>query len=249
MPVFTLIIFAGSLATSHGDVAVGDTRETVMETLGEPEGKVEATGQEALSYDRGHVILRNGRVVSHSIVSEEEAQNRRAASDTAREERREEGLALRERILEDPEFAESPRDRLAYLEVFRQRYPDVDVGFEHAVAARQVEAEEQRELRELELRFVEAEKMAELAEEQYAKAPGYVGSGFPLLFGDQFHPGFSPKGKFVTDPAPGLRFQIREPTPLPPTGREQAMPLQSPQVYGPAHHPHQHQRQHGLHHR
>lgn len=227
-----LLGLLGSAAAAFGEVSIGDTHNEVLAELGEPTGFIETNGKEAYSFDRGHVIFRDGRVVSHTIVSEEEAQERRETAERQRQERLEEGLALRDRMHDNEELAAKPaRDRLAFWEVFRQKYPDVDVSFEHSVAARQVKAEEQDAMRERETRLAEAEKMAELAREQQAQVyDPYVRSGFPLVFGDPFSTDRKPIDKDKTKVVPP--FQVRQPAPLPPTPREQAMPLQSPESLG-----------------
>lgn len=237
--IFAVAAIFGSGTATLAQVAVGDTREEVLEALGEPTGYVEVNGKEAYSFARGHVILRDGEVVSHAIISEEEAQNRLEATERRREERLEEGLAIRDRMQADEDLAAAPpRERLAFWEVFHQRYPEIDVTFEHSLAAREVKAEEQDEVRDLELRLVEAERMAVLAEEHQPQVtPQYYGSGFPLFF-DDFHSSFRFKDhRFKTDSGRARQFQVREPAPMPPTARERAMPLQSyPQAFGRADH-------------
>lgn len=209
------------------EIEVGDTEAQVRQELGEPAGTVAMNGQVAYSFDRGHVVLRDGRVVSHSIVSEAEAQQLREAEEQRRQQRMEEGSALRDRMKEDASFANaSARERLAFWEVFRTKYPEVDVSFERSVAARQVLAQEQEASRELQGRLIEAEKMAELADQREPAHPAYYRTGFPLIF-DPFGARVPDKDGFrhgfKSDPG----FPVQHEKFVRPSIREQNMPLQS----------------------
>jgi len=257
------------VGSAFGEVSVGDTREQVIETLGQPKGYIGSASHQVYYFDRGEVIFRNGLVQSHTLVSQAEAERqdaRRAeylaARDAAREaeqqrraEAREERIAqgteIRDQRRNDPMFAAlPPAERLAFWQVFRQRYPEVDVDFELAVAmqqARAVHAEQQAELareqrlRELEQRVVEAENQARLAEREAQRVrdrryyDGYYGYGYPVVrhypviirpcptTGKQ-QPPKSPTGNVITE----VR-QVHEkivppaPTPMPPPSRQFAM--------------------------
>lgn len=175
------------LSAASAAVAPGDTREDVIAILGKPSGYIGSERFEILYFDRGEVVLRDGIVQSHTIVSQEEAEQKRAALEMerqdyqqrrqeARERRLAEGRAIRDRKTADPEFAAmEPSARLAFWQVFRQKYPEVDIDFEYSVAAQQArlahsermaELERERRLNELERRVAEAEHQARLAERE-----------------------------------------------------------------------------------
>lgn len=244
---------------ASAQVKVGDTRESVFDALGEPTGHADSNGMAAYTFDRGRVVMRDGRVVSHDIVSAEEAQSEREERERQREARVEEGRDLRDRMMGDRAFREwSARERLAFWEAFRQRYPEVETGLDHAMADQQVQMEEQQQVREMELRVAEAEKKAELAQKHsQPQAQQAYGSGWPLVFTDTFQP-FAGADRFARakdlrrrfgDDPHRLTTPVRQPAPDPPTARERFMPLQQ---YGqppirPSTHPHPFKRSHKRH--
>lgn len=175
------------LSAALAAIAPGDTREDVIAILGKPTGYIGSESYQILYFDRGEVVLRDGLVQSHTIVSQEEADQQRAVrelerqayqqrKEEARERRIAEGKEIRDQKLADPQFAAlEPRARLAFWQVFRQKYPEVDVELEYTVALQQTrlahaerlaEADRQHRLDDLERRVREAEHQAELAERE-----------------------------------------------------------------------------------
>lgn len=179
-----------SIASStavQGDVFVGDREVEVLEALGQPNGSMGSQDLQVYFYDRGEVFLRDGIVESHTILSQEEAQQRRQEAARKREERLEkerkekeeriaEGRGIRDAKVADEHFNSlSPTARLAFWKAFREKYPEVDVDLEYSVAyqearlekaERMAEAKRERQLHELELRVKEAEYEARRAERE-----------------------------------------------------------------------------------
>ncbi len=70
----TLLIGSAGMMTARAEIEEGDTREAVIEALGEPNGTVMLGETEILYYKRGQVDIRDGKVAKQSIVSEAEAE-------------------------------------------------------------------------------------------------------------------------------------------------------------------------------
>jgi hypothetical protein len=64
---------AGILSASAEAIKAGDSREAVIDALGEPDGGVTMGDTEFLYYKRGQVEIKNGQVSNHTIVSQAEA--------------------------------------------------------------------------------------------------------------------------------------------------------------------------------
>lgn len=174
-------------------ITEGATREEVRAELGEPNGYIGSNGHEVYYFDRGDVVFRDGRVSSHTIVSEEEAEERRERTarrhaelrrerDERRAARRAEGLAVKEEHVGDPAFNDlPPRARLAFWETFQHRYPEVDVDLHLAVTreeVREYQAELQRDRRRAE---IEAEK-ADRPEPRYRDdSRVYIQRPYPIF--------------------------------------------------------------------
>jgi hypothetical protein len=178
-----------ALTADPVEIPLGERKESVLQSLGPPNGHVGSAEYEVYYFDRGEVSFRNGRLASHTLIPTEQLRARQLAAEherraraeaelARREELAQQGLDLRDRMLTDPAFATLPaHDRVVFWQSFRQAYPQVDVDFHYLVASRQAaqdtarrteerrqaEAEQQR-LRQLELRFEEAERQARLAE-------------------------------------------------------------------------------------
>lgn len=169
------VTIAAAIAPALGEVvSIGDSEQAVREALGDPGGYIRSGSYLLLIYDRGKVELEDGEVVDFSIVSEQEAEERKAQRERRREElavRREvmrterhaEGLALKEKTLSDPVFrASSIEKQLAFWRSYRLKYPDVPVDAEYAetLARKKRDAEElatQERLLEMEKRIAQAE--------------------------------------------------------------------------------------------
>jgi hypothetical protein len=177
----------GALAGWAAEVEVGDTEAMVREALGPPMEYVRIGEESLLTYDRGKVELRDGKVTAVALVSAEEAramrlqrkqeQNERTA--VLAEQRRERisaGTALKERKLADPAFLAAPgSEQVAFWNGFRQSYPEVDIAAEYAQALarwqQEQDAAEQRErVAALERRVAAAEQRAREAELTAARA-------------------------------------------------------------------------------
>ncbi len=187
LAIATGLLLATGFSSVQGDISVGDRRFEVLETLGEPKGFIGSDDFQIYYFERGEVTFRNGVVKSHTIVSAEEAASRQAAIEREREQQQrrkseardrriEEGLAIRDEAIIDPQFNTRPATaRLAFWNVFRQKYPEVDVDLHHSVtyqearleqAERLAEVERERQLRELEMRVMAAENQARSAERE-----------------------------------------------------------------------------------
>ncbi len=156
----------------------GDTRDSVVSVLGEPNGIIKSGDYEMLSYERGKIEFRDGLVVSVNILSPEELilkkDNAKALAEKKEKEKNEfiklkhqRGLELREKIQTStvfPEFA--GRRKVEILKNFRSNYPDIDITdlLLPALAEMEKEIEEmehQNKIVELEQRIDDA-KLEEL---------------------------------------------------------------------------------------
>jgi hypothetical protein len=167
------------------EIQIGDSLTTVIASLGEPEGLISDGRRTLLYYERGRVDLADGKVVSASLISPEQAEARRVAqlradalarqvAEEQRARRIAEGTALLQQKLSDPGFLTSPASyRVAFWQTFQRNYPEVSVGDDYAAAlreqqadeaARLAEAERAQQMAELEQRAAEAEQRAAAAD-------------------------------------------------------------------------------------
>ncbi len=178
------VVIAGPPAVA---VQSGDTRDAVIAELGQPAGRMTSGTLEVLSFARGVVELRDGRVVTSTVVSAEEAAARRleresrraalvAAQEAERQQRYEEGSRLKADTLGDPLFhSRSAYAQLQFWRSFQSRYPEVPVEVELADAlSRHRDAQglkqADRQLQALEARVALAEEKAEAAERRAGDA-------------------------------------------------------------------------------
>jgi hypothetical protein len=181
------------------DVYVGDSRETVQAALGEPRAYIRYHTTELLTFERGQVELKEGRVVRVDLLSAEEAEmlrrqreeeeaRRQRAEAELRMQRRVEGERLKAAYLADPGFLLQPAsERVNRWQAFRARYPEASLPEDYTVAlgeytaelARRAEsAERERRLADLEARVRDAEDRARRAEDDARVArtrSSYVG--------------------------------------------------------------------------
>jgi hypothetical protein len=159
-PIRLLRLPAAALAIlllpAAGAIEEGDSRDTVIESLGKPLGGLTAGGLEVLQYKLGTVELQDGVVVSSDLISQEVFDLRKAAreeriaqekkrADEARERRIADGTAELKRIEEDKSFAAKPAsDRLKYWQDFHRKYPEVNVSAQLSAAQSEVRGEEVR---------------------------------------------------------------------------------------------------------
>jgi hypothetical protein len=124
------------------DVQVGDSAAVVQEKMGSPKGRGTMDGETILFYDRGKVILADGKVISVKLLSDDQF--------AAKKQRDEE-----ERVQREKREAEDRRQE-ALLADFRRRWGQIE---------RQIHLEEQERQRvaEKERVLAEAQKQEELA--------------------------------------------------------------------------------------
>jgi hypothetical protein len=188
-------VYAGENADESAVVALGDSRERVIELLGEPTGEIRSKSLSILSYPQGKVELRDGVVSEVNLMSAEELRKRReqsAARLRRQQQRREklkaDGLRVKNGKLSDVEFLASPlSDQLFYWKEFSKMYPDVDVSgiYRDLQQRQQKEQKEQREdamlakIKQLEKRVDDAEQRAAAAENAQQQS-----INFPQVYDD-----------------------------------------------------------------
>lgn len=129
-----------------------DSITNVVAVLGKPQGMITRGAITTYYYGRGLVHFRNGRVVSSTLVSPEEAERQREARERAEAAAREQSAAERIRLTEEGRNAltrhnedktftgKAPAEQLAFWRDFAQRYPYTDVAAELAQAQAAVNA-------------------------------------------------------------------------------------------------------------
>jgi|GEM_PF-6548862 len=154
-----------------GSIEPGFSEQQVENVLGASEGSINLGDKRVVFYRLGKVTFVDNAATNWDILTEEAYQAQQIAQQKAdaawdaaqarRQQRRiEQGLALRERTLNDPAFLISPlQEQLLFWENFIRRYPEVDVQ-EHYLAvktARQAElARELEERKDERIRMLEA---------------------------------------------------------------------------------------------
>jgi hypothetical protein len=178
---FIISAFLLALASVRGDLERGDSRTAVIAELGEPDGLIASGDYEMLSYERGKVELRAGRVVEIDLISDAELALRRKAeklraeeearqAEQARRLRIERGGKVKQQLMSSVDYAEASGSRkVQILRRFQERYPEVDISdlLEPALAAKRIEQAElaqRRRMEELERRVDEAESSAQQAQ-------------------------------------------------------------------------------------
>lgn len=173
------------LTTFAGAVQLGDSREAVLEEMGQPTGEIGAGNVMVLFFERGEIHLRDSQVSAIELVSAEEFAARQSALaeemarlDAARAERNArleaEGYAEREARKNDPAFVQlNASKQLAYWRTFAARYPMVPIADELTVLRErfteeqrlyELEVAHEQRMADLEQRLAEAEQRAERAE-------------------------------------------------------------------------------------
>ncbi len=193
------LLLAGSLCVTStvSAIGLGASRAEVVEELGVPSGEILTPHGAVLLFPRGHVRLKEDKVVAKSLISEaalrarqDELEARQEAVRLRREARQErlaeEGQALLVSTLQDPFFHElPPPDQVAFWRRFSARYPSVSVtehlheAYRRAQVIRQEQAAEER-LRAMETRLAQAERRS-----AYRSFP--LGYGFPWRYDPHFH--------------------------------------------------------------
>lgn len=269
VPIICVLALALPLAGRAAEVERGDTYLEVRQALGEPRGQLQVGERQKLLYDRGEVVLEGGvvtKVLLRSETAQREWEARRAAEaelfraeHLARQARlSEEGTALKERKLADPNFRSAPAAyQLAFWEDFARLYPDVPCAEELAIARWKVaeqdeekrsRVEESRRIAELELRVREAEARAAEAEEaaRASRYPvgyyGYYGGRVrkPFTLGPfEYRFGENPQPPYVTPSGNPAGRMDGAPYVTPsgnPAGSMSGAPYATPSVHAPAPH-------------
>lgn len=158
------------LSPLHAELRIGTDRLTVLEALGQPEGRIEMGSLERLFYERGEIQLRDGKVNRIELISETAAEARREQQARAAEARRKRGEAIKANRLEDPDFRARPAaERYAFWRDFQREFPEVDVFILYTEAKAAFERDEEQRrtaerLAQVERRVFEAESRARQAE-------------------------------------------------------------------------------------
>lgn len=144
------LFLAGS--SSAADPKIGDSKDQVLDALGNPKGRMLMKNIEAFFYDRGSVELTGGQVSAVKLISEEQLaqkkanqieQDRRNAAE--REKLMAEGAVEKERMLADAAFARKPpAEQVDAWRKFAARYPGVSVEAEVQALNAELAAEAQK---------------------------------------------------------------------------------------------------------
>ena len=86
----SLMFFGQAAAAQSEEVDIGDTRDEVTKALGKPQGNAVFRDIEVLYFKRGQVDIKDDKVVSHTILSEEEFETLEAKRELERLRRAEE---------------------------------------------------------------------------------------------------------------------------------------------------------------
>lgn len=170
----TLLLFVSGLlilmpsAAQSADEAIpavnkGDTVESVVQTLGKPQGVVSGGRRTTYYYEQGTVDFVTGRVERAFLISKDEARARTAKRELELRNHRQQVEAERKRVTEaggaelartlnDKAFAARPSaERLAYWTEFAKRFPYTDITAQLARTAEAGQAEQKDRDREAEL--------------------------------------------------------------------------------------------------
>jgi len=188
--ISALVVFSSDSTASGGNIAMGDSYQSVISILGRPNGSMEIGGKRVLVYDRGEVILVEGEVVKIDLVSQEAAaleQSRRSerrAAAIARTtiedlERQRRGTAVKTAKLGSGYFlAQLAETRLEFWKHFRVQYPRVDVAREIDSALLEISVERSANARDeriytLEERVRHAEQRSRSQSHAYSPYSSY----------------------------------------------------------------------------
>jgi hypothetical protein len=155
------------------EIKIGDSKETVLEVLGEPTGFMSINETLVLLFDRGEVVLKNSTVSDFELISQEQADLNKEEVAKRLAVLEQEGLALKKEKLADPNFISSPTAyQLAYWRDFRTQYPMVPVN--NLIDALEIKNKEERalleDLTEQDQRIAELEYRLSIAEERAENA-------------------------------------------------------------------------------
>ena len=132
------VIILTATAAWAADPQVGDSKDRVLDNLGNPKGRMSIKNMEVLFYDRGSIELLDGKVSMVKLVTAEQLARQQAAqaeqekrSAEARKKLIAEGEVEKQRLLDDPAFArKSPAEQAEAWRKFAAKYPGVSVAGE-----------------------------------------------------------------------------------------------------------------------
>ncbi|HKB89579.1 MAG TPA: hypothetical protein VKC60_03560, partial [Opitutaceae bacterium] len=131
-------ILLGAAMIQARDIALGDNFDQVRAALGPPAGKMEISNTVILYYDRGQIVLTDGKVVSFQLSTPEQA----AALQQRRTELKAEGEKIKAQKMADQDFHSAPYAyQVSFWEDFHARYPDVDIADVYWLALSRYQAE------------------------------------------------------------------------------------------------------------
>jgi len=250
---FGLVLMAlagfGVILASAEAIKVGDTSETVIKELGKPQGRISSGIHDVFLYDRGKVELKEGLVTNIELVSAEEAAARKMAQAKRQEEAAQRALELRESRraegakvmadhLADTSFrAQSAGEQLEYWDLFKNQYPEIDIGSVYANLSRQYQVElEQARVREqladLQQRTAAAEARAlraeQAAEEAYSTRQTVTYLSYPWVqnYPYNYRPQPSYNDSHPAPPTP--RYTVTHPHPITPACPVTPAPRKTP---------------------
>lgn len=180
---------AGLLPAYPQPIRPGDTPESVVRELGKPKGRISSGAYEVYTYERGKVEFVSNLVSSIDLISAEQLEEQRIEQEKRRQEeirrqaeaaqlareaqerRRLEGQKIMTDRLADTAFrTQSAGDQLAYWDLFKTHYPEVEIGSVYEAVFRQhqtevAQAQIRLQLAELQQRTAAAEARAARAEQ------------------------------------------------------------------------------------
>jgi hypothetical protein len=182
---------AASFATA-AEVQTGDSLADVKTTLGTPRGQVKVEDRQVLYYDRGEVELQDESVIRVALRTPEEQAALDAREERQRGEREvrrnqlvEEGTALRDSKLNDPEFKAAPLAyQISFWETFAASYPGVScvepltiarMRFNEQLAKERHHDEQAARIAELETQLAAINNPSSYTSSYYGGGYGYGG--------------------------------------------------------------------------
>ncbi len=172
------------------EIKIGDSKETVLNLLGEPSGFMEINETLVLLFDRGEVVLKNDSVFDFELISQEEADRNKEEVAKRLALLEKEGVALKKEKLADPNFISAPTAyQLAYWKDFRTQYPMVPVNDlidsleiknQKEFALLENQTEQDQRIAELEYRLSIAEERAKNARRNSIRYTPYF--NYPSYF-------------------------------------------------------------------
>ncbi|MEI7879389.1 MAG: hypothetical protein WCI95_00810 [bacterium] len=250
---FGLVLMAltgfGVIMASAEAIKPGDTVETVIQELGKPQGRISSGIYDVFLYDRGKVELKDGLVTSVELVSAEVAAARKIAQEKRqqeavqralelRESRRVEGAKVMADHLADTSFrTQSAGEQLEYWDLFKNQYPEIDIGSVYANLSRQYQVElEQARVREqladLQQRTAAAEARAlraeQAAEEAYSARPTVTYLSPPWIQSYPYNYRPHPSYNDTRPDPPKHSYQVTHPVPVTPACPVTPAPRKTP---------------------